>query len=118
MLSRPRILIVDDADAGTWATCLSALEYDLRAVPSFEVFHTVTDWKPNLVLLDPSTCGFELCHRIQEQTGTLRPKVLMLIQFDNLEDIERAVNAGANDFLSKPVNKTELVARIQALLSA
>lgn len=79
----------------------------------------VASFKPDLILLDimmPKLNGFEVCKKIKERPDTKRIMVLMVTALNELGDIERAVEAGTDDFLSKPVQKIELLKRVQNML--
>ena len=74
---------------------------------------------PDLVLLDvmmPRMSGFEVCERIREDPRTRALPVMMVTALNELGDLERGVEAGTDDFLSKPVNRLELVTRVKSLL--
>ena len=65
----------------------------------------------------PKLSGFEVCETAQRRSGTKRRvMVLMVTALNELGDIERAVAAGTDDFLSKPVNKIELLKRVDNML--
>jgi two-component system, OmpR family, alkaline phosphatase synthesis response regulator PhoP len=64
----------------------------------------------------PKLSGFEVCKKLREDPATKNIMVLMVTALNELGDIERAVDAGTDDFLSKPVNKLELVKRVQNML--
>ena len=64
----------------------------------------------------PKLNGFEVCKKIKEEPHTKRIMVLMVTALNELGDIERAVAAGTDDFLSKPVQKIELLKRVQNML--
>jgi CheY-like chemotaxis protein len=75
--------------------------------------------KPDLVLLDvmmPRMSGFEVCQKIKEDPATRSIPVMMVTALNELGDIERGVEAGTDDFLTKPVNKLELITRVKSLL--
>ena len=79
----------------------------------------VRSFEPHLILLDimmPKLSGFEVCQRIKSDAATSRIMVLMVTTLNELGDIERAVDAGCDDFLSKPVNKVELLKRVENML--
>jgi DNA-binding response OmpR family regulator len=123
--SRPaRILIAEDTPSA--AEVLDAYledgDFELRfARDGEETLRQVADWKPDLVLLDvmmPRISGFEVCKRLRADPATHNVAVLMITALDQHSDIERAVEAGTDDFLSKPIAKSELLRRIHALLSA
>ena len=77
--------------------------------------------QPDLILLDvmmPKISGFEVCKRLQADPGPRDIVVLMVTALDQPSDIDRAVEAGTDDFLTKPINKTELLLRVKAALRA
>ena len=74
---------------------------------------------PDLVLLDimmPRMSGFEVCRKIKDDPVTRSIPVMMVTALNELGDIERGVESGTDDFLSKPVNKLELITRVKSLL--
>ncbi len=74
---------------------------------------------PDLVLLDvmmPKMSGFEVCRKMKEDPKLRSIPVMMVTALNELGDIERAVESGTDDFLSKPVNKLELLTRVKTLL--
>jgi CheY-like chemotaxis protein len=120
--SRSRILIADDNDAN-----IELLEAFLAEVPceielardGAETIEKVHSFKPDLLLLDvmmPKLSGFEVCKQIKESPATRRIMVLMVTALNELGDIERAVSAGTDDFLSKPIQKMELLKRVENML--
>ena len=77
------------------------------------------DTPPDLILLDvmmPRMSGFEVCQRIKEDPQTKSIPILMVTALNELGDIERAVESGTDDYLTKPVNKIELITRVKSLL--
>jgi PleD family two-component response regulator len=120
----PRVLIVDDnpQNADLMEAYLSACDYDLRtATDGEQTLRDVAAWQPDLVLLDimmPKISGFEVCKRLRADPATHDIAVLMVTALDQPSDIERAVEAGTDDFLSKPINKNELLLRVRSLLRA
>ena len=74
---------------------------------------------PDLILLDvmmPRMSGFEVCRKLKEDPAMRAVPVMMVTALNELGDIERGVESGTDDFLSKPVNKLELVTRVKSLL--
>jgi CheY-like chemotaxis protein len=74
---------------------------------------------PDLILLDimmPKMSGFEVCERLRANPKTKGIMILMVTALSELGDIERAVAAGCDDYLSKPVNKFELIKRVENML--
>lgn len=75
--------------------------------------------QPDLILLDimmPRMSGYEVCARLKKSQATCDIPIIMVTALNESGDIEKAVNAGADDFLSKPVNKLELTTRVKSLL--
>ena len=76
--------------------------------------------EPDLILLDvmmPKLNGFEVCEKIKTDSNLKGIMILMVTALDELGDIERAVDAGTNDFLTKPVKRIELVKRVENMLA-
>ena len=74
---------------------------------------------PDLVLLDvmmPRMSGFQACSRIKSNPATREIPVLMVTALNEVGDVERAVECGADDFLTKPVNRLELLTRVKSQL--
>ena len=117
-----RILIADDNPQGVelLEAYLSDGDYEIRtAADGEETLKQVADWHPDLILLDimmPKISGFEVCKRLRADPATRGTAVLMITALDQPSDVERAVEAGCDDFLSKPINKSELLLRVRALL--
>ncbi len=79
----------------------------------------MASFKPHLILLDvmmPKLSGFEVCQQLKSDPATSGIMILMVTALNELGDIERAVDAGTDDFLSKPVNKLELLKRVENML--
>ncbi len=91
----------------------------LTARDGNEAFVLITDDPPDLILLDvmmPRMSGFELCQKIKSSPGTRDIVVIMVTALHEVGDFERAVECGTDDFLTKPVNKLELLTRVRSLL--
>ena len=122
MPTQPRILIADDNEANVelLEAYLGGLEVETAvAVDGQDTLDKVASFKPDLILLDimmPKLSGFEVCERLKGDKATSTIMILMVTALNELGDIERAVKAGTDDFLSKPVNKLELNIRIQSML--
>ena len=77
------------------------------------------EFAPDLLLLDvmmPRLSGFEVCKKIRANPETKDLLILMVTALNEAADFERGVQAGTDDFLTKPVNKVELLCRIRSLL--
>ena len=119
-----RILIADDTPqaAELLEAFLAETDYEVRVASDGEqTLRQVAEWQPDLILLDvmmPRISGFEVCKRLRANPATHRIAILMITALDQHSDVERAVEAGTDDFLSKPITKAELLRRIPALLEA
>ena len=119
MSPRYRVRVADENDVETWTAYLSDLDCDTKLAASADVLTCVADWRPDLVLLDanmPAGGGFDVCRQIKRHAGPPKTMVLMVTQLNELDEIERAVEAGTDDFLSKPVNEAEFLKRVDNLL--
>ena len=119
-----RILIADDNPQGVelLEAFLTGTDYEIRtAADGEETLRVVSDWHPDVILLDimmPKISGFEVCKRIRANPATSDTVVLMITALDQPSDVDRAVEAGTNDFLTKPINKAELLVRVRSALQA
>ena len=120
----PRVLIADDNAQGVelLEAYLADSDYDIQtAADGEETLRKVRDWHPDLILLDimmPKISGFEVCKRLRADPHTRDTAVLMITALDQQSDIDRAVEAGTDDFLTKPINKTELLLRVRSVLKS
>src|SRR5215467_11672870 len=119
---KSRILIADDNQTNVelLEAYLSGLDAELAiAVDGRDTLDKVESFKPDLILLDimmPKLSGFEVCKQLKGNPASKGIMILMVTALNELGDIERAVNAGTDDFLSKPVNKLELLKRVENML--
>jgi len=89
------------------------------AVDGVDALEKVPKVKPDLILLDimmPRISGFEVCRRLKADPKTRTIPILMVTALNELGDIERGVECGTDDFLTKPINKLELLTRVKSLL--
>jgi PleD family two-component response regulator len=120
----PRILIADDdaQNMELMEAYLAGTDYEVRTAADGEAtLRQVADWQPNLILLDimmPKISGFEVCKRLKADRQTRDIVVLMITALDQQSDIDRAVEAGTDEFLTKPINKHDLLLRVQNLLQS
>ena len=123
-MSRPKILIAEDNPEGAelLEAYLDGAGCDLQiAVDGDDTLRKVESFKPDLILLDvmmPKISGFEVCKRLKADARTRGIIIHMITALDQHHDIDRAVEAGTNDFLTKPINKAELLLRIKAALAS
>lgn len=119
---KSRILIADDngPNVELLEAYLSGLDVEIAvAVDGRDTLDKVASFQPDLILLDvmmPKLSGFEVCEQLKADPATRGIMILMVTALNELGDIERAVEAGTDDFLSKPVNKLELLKRVENML--
>jgi two-component system alkaline phosphatase synthesis response regulator PhoP len=117
-----RILIADDNQQNR--ELLEAYLADdgheiLMAADGRQTLDVAMEKQPDLVLLDimmPKLSGYEVCQKLKQDDRTKNIPVLMVTALRDMGDIEKAVAAGADDFLSKPVHRLELKTRVRSLL--
>jgi len=120
--SRSRVLIADDNEPNRELLEVYLAELDCEiatAVDGRDTLDKVVSFQPHVILLDvmmPKLSGFEVCERLKSDAATSPIMILMVTALGELGDIERAVEAGTDDFLSKPVNKIELFKRVENML--
>lgn len=120
----PRILIADDSqlNAELLDAHLDGTGFETKLVYNGEeAVATARAWQPDLVLLDvmmPKLSGFEVCRRLRADPATKGVSVLMVTALDQATDVETAVDAGTDDFITKPINKSELLLRVRAMLAS
>jgi two-component system cell cycle response regulator len=116
------ILVVDDVPQNVelLLAYLETLNCTLHvAVDGIDALEKVPKVKPDLILLDimmPRMSGFEVCRRLKADPKTRDIPILMVTALNELGDIERGVESGTDDFLTKPINKLELLTRVKSLL--
>jgi DNA-binding response OmpR family regulator len=120
----PRILIAEDDVKGAelLEAYLADTDYEVRvAADGEQTLAEVARWKPDLILLDvmmPKLSGFEVCKCLRADPATRDVAVIMVTALDKQSDIEKAVEGGTHEFLTKPINKNDLLHRVRAMLEA
>jgi len=118
----PVILVVDDnvANLELIQAYLEDVECQvISARDGTEALSVVARKKPDLILLDvmmPKMSGFEVCRRLKGDPETRDIPVIMVTALNEFGDIERGIDSGTDDFVSKPVNRLELLTRVRTML--
>ncbi len=116
-----RVLIVDDIPTNVrlLEARLTAEYFDVHSAPSGPAaLDMLADGQTDIVLLDvmmPGMDGFEVCRRIKADPQTAHIPVVMITALDQPSDRVRGLQAGADDFLTKPVDDVQLMARVKSL---
>ena len=121
---QPRILVVDDAEENiklvTEILNRPKNEYHIEsAVNGHQALEKVRDFFPDLIMLDvvmPGIDGFEVSRILKDDPLTRLIPIVMITALDSQQDRLRGLDAGVDDFISKPFNVYELVARVKNLL--
>jgi two-component system cell cycle response regulator len=117
-----RILVVDDNEQNLelLVAYLETMECEVdTATDGIEAYDKIEQNPPDLILLDimmPRMSGFECCRKIKSTPQLRDIPILMVTALNAMEDIEQGVECGTDDFISKPVNRLELVTRVRNLL--
>ena len=117
-----RILVVDDVEKNVrlLADILKFKGYGvLTAGGGREALDQVSAQRPDLVLLDvmmPDINGYDVCRKIRQDPETAALPVVMVTALDAAEERIKGLDAGADDFVTKPINQAELLARVRSLL--
>ena len=118
----PTVLVVDDNQQNLELLQVYLEDVDCQTIPAHdgpEALEIIAKDFPDLILLDvmmPKMSGFEVCRRIKNDPKTSDIPVIMVTALNEFGDIERAIDSGTDDFLSKPVNKLELLTRVKTML--
>ncbi|MBC8023424.1 MAG: response regulator [Burkholderiales bacterium] len=122
MSEKPRILAVDDnaQNVRLLEQLLKSSGYEVvSALSGADALAKLEAAQPDLVLLDvvmPGMSGYEVCRAIRANPATALLPVVMVTALDPAEERVKGIEAGADDFLSKPINQAEILARVKSLL--
>ncbi|MHC5075739.1 MAG: response regulator [Planctomycetota bacterium] len=118
----PVVLVVDDNEQNLELIQAYLEDLDCETLAAYDgqqALDMIAQNPPDLVLLDimmPKMSGFEVCKRVKNDPKTTDIPIIMVTALHEFGDIERAIDAGTDDFLSKPVNKLELTTRVKTML--
>lgn len=116
------VLVVDDNQQNLELLQAYLDDMDCKIITASngaEALEIVKKRPPDLILLDvmmPKMSGFEVCRRIKNNPKTTEIPIIMVTALTELGDIERGLDSGTDDFISKPVNKWELTTRVKTML--
>lgn len=121
-MNPPLLLLVDDNEQN-----LELLEAYLEEVggtivtarDGLEALKAIEQRRPDVMLLDimmPRMSGYQLCKKLKSEESTKSIPIIMVTALNEVSDMERATELGADDFISKPLNKPDLVARVRKAL--
>jgi len=124
MSDKKKILVVDDSKTALFMvmTILKKTPYDLvTAHDGQEAVEVAAAEHPDLVLMDvvmPRKTGFEACRELKLGPGTKHIPVILVTTRGEEENVETGFESGCNDYVTKPVNAQELLAKVREHMSA
>ncbi len=123
-MTRKKVLVVDDSSTVVLMEkmILSQGAYDIIVARNGEeAVEAARDQRPDLILMDvmmPKLGGFDACRRLRETDDTRDIPIIMVTTKGEALSMERGYESGCSDYVTKPINATELLAKLQNVLSA
>ncbi|MFA6957045.1 MAG: response regulator [Thermoanaerobaculia bacterium] len=121
-MKRKRILVVDDSSTVLMMEkmILAKAQYEIiTASNGEEAWQKAASDRPDAILMDvvmPKMNGFEAVRRIREVEHLALTPIIMVTTRSEMENVEEGFSSGCNDYVTKPVNGTELVAKLRSLV--
>ena len=122
MTKRPHIFVVDDDPSARETAKMLLLPegYEMSFAPNgLEALAQLNHFEPDVILLDvmmPGMDGFELCQKLKSVSAWRHIPIILVTALDGKEHLSRGLEVGADDYVSKPINKLELRARVRSML--
>ncbi len=122
MINQKRIVVVDDEPSSREALCalLTAEDLDIQSVSGGkELLRRMPELTPDAILLDvmmPEMDGYAVCRELKQSVVYQHIPVILITALDTVQDRVRGLEVGADEFLTKPVSRVELLARVRTML--
>ena len=119
-----RILIADDdiISRRVLEVTLRKWGYDLVVTcDGRQAWEAILEFRPDVLLLDvmlPGVDGFEVCHRLRQEPATAKVPIVLVSAKGRREDVETGLRVGANEYMTKPLSRVNLLATVKKLLEA
>jgi CheY-like chemotaxis protein len=118
-MPRKKILLVDDSRTALMvqSIVLNQLAYDLvTACDGEDAVQKAVRERPDLILMDvvmPKMSGFDACRELRKREETRSTPIIMLTTRGEAENVEAGFSCGCNDYVTKPINKVELIEKLK-----
>ncbi len=122
IVQQKRVIVVDDEPSSREALCalLTAEDLDIQSLSSGkELLRRMPELAPDVILLDvmmPEMDGYAVCHELKQSIVFQHIPIILITALDTVQDRVRGLEVGADEFLTKPVSRLELQARVRTML--